>query len=115
MGAGAAPSLRCDRCKNPGMNILRAHVLPSNFRQNPACGAGDAKVTFRSEIWQKRFTDHPIRDADDCAGLRSYIHKNPVMRNLAAHAEEYRYCPAYPGFRVDPWPPAAEAAIEVSA
>jgi len=69
----------------------------------------------RREIWQKGFTDHRIRDAHDFAGHRLYIHQNPVMGKLVANAAEYRYCSAFPGFRLDAWPPAAEAAIRVVA
>jgi len=69
----------------------------------------------RREIWQKGFTDHRIRDEHDLAGHRLYIHKNPVMGKLVVCESEYRYCSAFPGFKLDPWPPAAEAAIGVGA
>jgi putative transposase len=69
----------------------------------------------RREIWQKGFTDHRIRDAQDFAGHLLYIHQNPVMAKLAASAAEYRYSSAFPGFKLDPWPSAAEAAISVGA
>ena len=69
----------------------------------------------RREIWQKGFTDHRIRDAQDFAGHRLYIHQNPVVAKLVASAAEYRYSSAYPGFRLDAWPSAAEAAISVGA
>ena len=69
----------------------------------------------RREIWQKGFTDHRIRDAQDFAGHRRYIHQNPVVAKLVARAEEYRYSSAFPGFKLDAWPPAAEAAIGVGA
>ena len=71
--------------------------------------------TSRREIWQKGFTDHRIRDANDFAGHRLYIHKNPVVARLVANECEYRYCSAFPGFRLDPWLPAAEAALCVDA
>jgi len=67
----------------------------------------------RREIWQKGFTDHRIRDAQDFAGHRLYIHKNPVVGRLVANESEYRYGSAFPGFRLDPWPSAAEAAVSV--
>jgi putative transposase len=69
----------------------------------------------RREIWQKGFTDHRIRDAQDFAGHRLYIHQNPVMAKLVASAAEYRYSSAYPGFKLDAWPSAAKAAISVGA
>ena len=69
----------------------------------------------RREIWQKGFTDHRIRDAQDFAGHRLYIHQNPVMAKLVANPAEYRYCSAFPGFKLDPWPPAAKAAVVMTA
>jgi len=70
----------------------------------------------RREIWQKGFTDHRIRDAQDFAGHRLYIHQNPVMGKLVANPAEYRYCSAFPGFKLDTWgPPAAEAVESVGA
>ena len=67
------------------------------------------------EIWQRGFTDHRIRDAQDFAGHRLYIHQNPVTGKLVRNPEEYRYGSAFPGFKLDPWPPAAKAALPVPA
>ena len=58
----------------------------------------------RREIWQKGFTDHRIRDAQDFAGHVVYIHQNPVMAKLVSSAAEYRYSSAFPGFRLDACP-----------
>jgi putative transposase len=69
-------------------------------------------LEFRGgEVWQRGFTDHRIRDAEDFARHREYIHQNPVKRRLVASAIEYRYCSAYPGFKLDERTAAAEAAI----
>ncbi len=65
----------------------------------------------RREVWQKGFTDHRIRDAQDFAGHQLYIHQNPVMGKLAANPGEFRYCSAFPGFKLDAWPPAAKAEL----
>jgi putative transposase len=62
------------------------------------------------EIWQRGFTDHRIRDGIDFDLHRGYIHRNPVKRGLVQNASEYRYCSAFPGFRLDSWPSAAKAA-----
>jgi putative transposase len=70
------------------------------------------KAISRREIWQKGFTDHRIRDAEDFAGHRVYIHQNPVMARLAATPAEYRYSSAFPGFKLDPWPPVAKATVD---
>ena len=67
------------------------------------------------EIWQRRFTDHRIRDAQDFENHRNYIHRNPVERKLVSDPSEYRYCSAYPGFRLDPWPTEAKAEFSKSA
>ena len=69
------------------------------------------KEISRREIWQKGFTDHRIRNATDFEGHRVYIHQNPVMGKLVRNPAEHRYCSAFPGFRLDPWPPAPKAAI----
>jgi hypothetical protein len=37
------------------------------------------------------------------------------MGKLVASTAEYRYGSAFPGFKLDTWPPAAEAAISVGA
>jgi len=64
----------------------------------------------KSEVWQRGFTDHRIRDAADFDIHRSYIHENPVRRGIVKSSSEYRYCSAFPGFKLDGWPSAAEAA-----
>jgi len=65
----------------------------------------------RGEVWQRGFTDHRIRDAEDFLRHREYIHQNPVKRRLVENAKDYRYCSAYPGFKLDQFTSAAEAAI----
>lgn len=64
----------------------------------------------KGEVWQRGFTDHRIRDGADFEMHRGYIHENPVKRGLVVCASEYRYCSAFPGFKLDGWPSAAEAA-----
>jgi putative transposase len=63
------------------------------------------------EIWERGFTDHRIRDPKDFEHHRMYIHRNPVERKLVEKASDFRYCSAFPGFKLDPWPSAAEAGI----
>ena len=68
-------------------------------------------LEFRAgEVWQRGFTDHRIRDAKDFARHRDYIHQNPVKRGLVECAMTYRYCSAYPGFKLDEQTSAAKAA-----
>jgi putative transposase len=56
----------------------------------------------KREIWQRGFTDHRIRDAQNFMHHRDYIHCNPVERQIVTDASEFRYSSAYPGFRLDP-------------
>jgi putative transposase len=67
------------------------------------------------EIWQRGFTDHRIRDSQDFLHHQNYIHRNPVERELNGNPSEFRYCSAFPGYRLDPWPPAAKAEFSKSA
>ena len=67
------------------------------------------------EIWQRGFTDHRIRDEQGFLHYQNYIHNNPVERGLVSDPSEYRYCSAYPGFKLDPWPAAAKAEFSKSA
>jgi len=64
----------------------------------------------KKEVWQRGFTDHRIRDAADFELHREYIHQNPVKRRLVQTMVDYKYCSAFPGFRLDGWPSAAKAA-----
>jgi putative transposase len=63
------------------------------------------------EIWERGFTDHRIRDVEGFEHHRMYIHRNPVERKLAENPSGFRYCSAFPGFELDPWPSAAEAGL----
>lgn len=64
------------------------------------------ELGFKGDIWQRGFTDHLIRDAQDQEKHRGYIRNNPVIRGLASRAEEYPYCSAHPRFELDSPPPA---------
>ena len=74
-----------------------------------------AVIGRKAEVWQRGFTDHRIRDEQDFLHHREYIHQNPVARRLVASAPEYRYCSAFPGFKLDSWPAAAGASSSVTA
>jgi putative transposase len=56
------------------------------------------------EIWQKGFSDHRIRDANDYAIHVSYIRQNPVCKRLCERAEEFPYSSAHVGFELDSAP-----------
>jgi len=65
----------------------------------------------KREVWQRGFTDHRIRDEVDFTHHQNYIHQNPVKRRIVDDSTKYRYCSAFPGFKLDSWPPAAKAAF----
>ncbi|MGB7584588.1 MAG: hypothetical protein WBM11_07070 [Terriglobales bacterium] len=65
--------------------------------------AGEQRGHGKS-LWERGFTDHRIRDGQDFEHHRNYIHANPVDGKLVEWACEYRYCSAFPGFKLDPWP-----------
>jgi putative transposase len=68
-----------------------------------------------SEIWERGFTDHRIRDSQDFVHHKNYIHRNPVERRIVLESCEYRYSSAFPGYKLDSWPPAAKAEFSKSA
>jgi putative transposase len=57
-----------------------------------------------TEIWQRGYVDHRVRDASDFAQHRQYIRGNPVRGNLANSPEEFRYSSAFPGYELDAAP-----------
>jgi putative transposase len=65
-----------------------------------------AKREFGSstEIWQRGFSDHRIRDCDDYDVHIHYIHLNAVKRSLCDSPAAYPYSSAYPGWKLDPIP-----------
>ena len=64
------------------------------------------ELDYRLEVWERSFTNHRIKDAEDYERHRVYIHQNPVRRGLVGTAAEYPYSSAHPGAVVDPCPPA---------
>ena len=63
------------------------------------------ELNYRSSIWEESFTNHRIRDEEDYANHRDYIHENPVEARLVKKAADYPYSSAFPGADVDPVPP----------
>jgi putative transposase len=58
----------------------------------------------RMEIWERSFTNHRIRDADDYEKHRSYIRLNPVRARLVETPQDYPYSLAPDGFSLDEAP-----------
>ncbi len=46
---------------------------------------------FMGEIWQTSFHDRRVRDAEEYARFRNYIHMNPVRRGLVEIPEEFPF------------------------
>jgi putative transposase len=90
----------------PGITLERA----IQYIKGAYSHALGVELGRKGEIWQRGFTDHRIRDNSDFEIHRGYIHENPIKRGVVESVSEYRYCSAFPGFKLDRWPSAAEAA-----
>ena len=56
------------------------------------------------QIWQRRFADEYVADAEAYEAWRRYIHRNCVEAGLVREPEEYLYSSAHPGFELDSRP-----------
>lgn len=52
------------------------------------------ELGFAGKIWQTSFYDRRVRDAEEYARFRHYIHMNPVRRGLVPVPEEFPYSSA---------------------
>ncbi|HET7207481.1 MAG TPA: transposase [Terriglobales bacterium] len=92
----------------PATNVTIEHavqLIKGGYSHALRCLVGRS-----AEVWQRGFTDHRIRDSYDFDRHQQYVHQNPVSTKIVTDARQYRYCSAFPGFKLDPWPPVAEAA-----
>jgi putative transposase len=55
----------------------------------------------RTEIWQRSFTNHRVRNEYDYATHRDYIRLNPVRAGLVEFPEDYPYSSANTRFSMD--------------
>lgn len=64
------------------------------------------KVEMNSKVnlWQRGFTDHRIRDAEDYESHRAYIHLNPVKARLVEAPEQYPWSSATGKWQLDDVP-----------
>ena len=62
------------------------------------------ELSSNMEVWQRGFSDHRIRDAEDYERHIQYIHFNPVRKHLCEKPEGYPYSSSHPGFELDPVP-----------
>ena len=63
-----------------------------------------AELGSSLEIWQRGFSDHRIRDAQDYIKHVDYICRNPVMKRLCFEPKDYPYGSASGRFELDPPP-----------
>ena len=62
------------------------------------------ELASNMEVWQKGFSDHRIRDAEDLERHVDYIHFNPVRAGLCSRPEECEYSSAHSSFVADKVP-----------
>jgi len=58
-------------------------------------------LNFRLPVWQRGYTDHRVRDAQDYQNHLRYIEENPVKSGLADSATEYPWSSASGKFAMD--------------
>ena len=59
------------------------------------------KFNSKFPVWQRGFSDHRVRDAEDYAAHVGYIEQNPVKRRLVGIASEYPWSSACGRFELD--------------
>jgi putative transposase len=64
-------------------------------------GGFSHRLASKLPVWQRGFTDHRIRDADDYNIRRNYLHRNPVEARLCESPEGYSFSSANPKLRLD--------------
>ncbi len=52
------------------------------------------ELGFGGEVWQNSYYDRRVRDSEEYARFRDYIHNNPVKRALVAAPGEYSHSSA---------------------
>ncbi len=62
------------------------------------------EVSSKMEIWQRGFTDHRIRDAEDYAKHKRYLIMNPVEARLCSEPKQYKYSSASGSYELDAVP-----------
>jgi len=67
-------------------------------------GGFSFRLKWSGPVWQAGFTNHRVRDFEDCEKHREYIRMNPVRARLAERPEDYLYSSASGLARLDPVP-----------
>tara|TARA_R110000782_G_scaffold142309_2_gene234972 strand:+ start:2059 stop:2532 length:474 start_codon:yes stop_codon:yes gene_type:complete len=70
---------------------VRLRLLKAGFtRRVPDVEKSDGRKGERN-IWQRRYWEHAIRDADDLEACVTYVHFNPVKHGHVAGVEDWPY------------------------
>lgn len=67
----------------------RIRLLKSGFTRRLAAGLKAKGRKGERNIWQRRFWEHAIRDADDLAAHVDYIHFNPVKHGHVGNPDDW--------------------------
>jgi len=62
------------------------------------------ELGWKGEVWVAGFSDHRIRDGEDCRIHSAYIARNPVKARLVEQAAHYAYSSANGQFELDSFP-----------
>ena len=93
-----------------GHSVSRAvQLIKGGFSH--AIGKAGSKL---KAVWQPSFYEHRVRDAEDYARIRLYIHENPVRRFLVEAAELYPYSSARAANLLDEVPETLKPECEAS-
>lgn len=77
------------------VSLIKIHFtksLPKNLRLELSQEISSSKVNKReSDVWQRRFYEHTIRDASELNHLTDYIHFNPVKHGYIEKPCDWAY------------------------
>ena len=68
---------------------------------------------WRGDIWTAGFSDHRLRDEQDCLVHERYLDCNAVKAGLAESTSAYRFASSSGAYPLDPFPAGAEAPVVV--
>ena len=71
----------------------RWRLIKLNFSKSlpKACDPAKGRRPAERGIWQRRFWEHAVRDADDLEACVTYVHWNPVKHGLVTEIADWPY------------------------
>ncbi|MEL6211747.1 MAG: transposase, partial [Pseudomonadota bacterium] len=76
--------------ENDGDFRTRWRLIKGGFsRRVRLRGEASPRRTGERNVWQRRFWEHVVRDADELAAYTNYIHWNPVKHGHVTDLERY--------------------------